>query len=289
MSWQKYDLVFRLQSPLHIGWRKTSNLMQTRGYVMGKNLWAALTARLTCQTGEGDNGQAYVETGKAVQTCFRFSYLYPALKRKNNERENNDGYEIWYPWCEGFDYLFLNSYTSTAVDSTTKSATEGLLHDTEYVAPFARNDDPFTRNDAPVYLKGYCYVQNTESVQGWQKALGKLQVGGERGYGWGRLKLMEGYPQPTGEPTDKPISEIINGRVTAHLKADSATGVTGPIEPLLGWQRNNEKDRRSKWHLSQAMVCYEPGSSVTQPTPPTLYISSEYGLLTTALENRNPC
>ena len=47
MAWQKYDLAFQLLAPLHIGYRKVGNLMQSRGYVPGKNLWAALTARLT--------------------------------------------------------------------------------------------------------------------------------------------------------------------------------------------------------------------------------------------------
>jgi hypothetical protein len=42
-----YHLVLRLRSPLHIGWNKTGNVQRTRSYVTGRNLWGALTMRLT--------------------------------------------------------------------------------------------------------------------------------------------------------------------------------------------------------------------------------------------------
>jgi len=85
MSWQCYDLIFRLMAPLHVGWRKSGNLQQTRGYVPGKNQWAALTARLTREYDDGAKGQRYVEIGQKVQKHFRFGYLYPAL-----------GFALWH-------------------------------------------------------------------------------------------------------------------------------------------------------------------------------------------------
>ncbi|HEX9926566.1 MAG TPA: hypothetical protein VGD99_28225, partial [Anaerolineae bacterium] len=79
MAWQKYELIFRLLSPLHIGHRKVSNLMQSRSYVPGKVLWAALTARLTRDYDNGRDGQRYEKIGNKVCQHFRFGYLYPAL------------------------------------------------------------------------------------------------------------------------------------------------------------------------------------------------------------------
>lgn len=269
MSWQKYDLVFRLHSPLHIGWRKTSNLMQTRKYVPAKNLWAALTARLTRGAGKGAEGQAYVAIGAQVQECFRFSYLYPALK-------DGEEYKVYYPWENEaeFDYLFLDSYASTALNYESQAAEDGLLHDTEFIAPV-------TRTNEPVFLQGYLYLQKKgeelpPALTPWRTALGKVQLGGELGYGWGRIELVKGYPKAV-KGSGEPISMLKDGKITAHLLAENITGVSGVIEPVLGWERNNDDKNDKKWTLSKVNVCYGPGSKVT--TQETSYIMETNHLL----------
>lgn len=262
MTWQKYDLVFRLLAPIHIGWRKTSNLQQTRGYVTGKVFWAALTARLTREADQGANGAAYKEIGDLVQKHFRFTYLYPATL-------NGSGYKTHYPWQDDFDYLFLDSYTSTALNYDNQSAEDGLLHETEFIAPR-------TRTDQPVYLTGSLYTKadlTDERVESWPNVLNKLQFGGERGYGWGRVQLvgdpdqLDGKPI-AGEPQGKLVEETKGNdkvyRTTAHLITENTTNATGPIEPLIGWERNNE-DGKPNWALSKATICYAPGATVTQP------------------------
>ena len=47
-----YRLVFQIKSPLHIGWRRIGNLMQTQYYVPGRSFWGAVTANLTRWLGE---------------------------------------------------------------------------------------------------------------------------------------------------------------------------------------------------------------------------------------------
>jgi len=251
MSWQRYDLVFRLLTPLHIGWRKTSNLLQTRGYVPGKNQWAALTARLTREYGNGAEGGCYREIGKQVQQHFRFSYLYPA-------RSDGDGYKVHYPWEADFDYLFLGSYASAALDYTSQSAADSLLHEAEFVAPR-------TRDDRPVYLAGTVYARTPlpTRLDKWQNVLDKLQFGGEQCYGWGRVRRIM-CQQDEAYGGDEPKVQLAkNDPITAHLKAEGTTGVTGPIEPLIGWERNNKKGK-PRWTLSkEAIICYAPGAVVT--------------------------
>jgi hypothetical protein len=254
MTWQKYDLIFRLCAPLHIGWRKTGNLMQTRGYVPGKNQWAALTARLTRASGRGAEGQAYVAIGEAVQRHFRFTYLYPALSV-------GDGYPMHYPWEADFAYLFLDSYASAALNYDSQSAEDGLLHETELIAPCTRTGDP-------VYLIGSLYVQNNlqSPLDQWREALGKLQLGGEQGYGWGRVALVSATPKEYSE--DEPKGEVATDQkgqsyLTAHLIASNTTGVSGPIEPLIGWERNNSHGDRTWKFSNNAAICYAPGSRVT--------------------------
>lgn len=251
MVWQRYDLVFRLLTPLHVGWRQSGNLKQTRGYVPGKNLWAALTARLTREAGKGADSRAYVRIGDAVKAYFRFGYLYPALS-------NGVGYKTHYPWDEAFAYLFLDSYVSAALNYPAQSAADGLLHETEFIAPC-------TRSGEPVYLTGDLFIQNDlpGELQGWKDALGKLQVGGDRNYGWGRIKLVRCQPDADYRG-DEPQVQVAGGDVlTAHVKAANAARVTGAIEPLIGWERNNERDANSNWRLSKAAtICYAPGSTL---------------------------
>lgn len=267
MSWQKYDLLFRLLTPLHIGWRKTSNLQQTRGYVTGKVFWAALTARLTREADQGADGQAYQDIGDMVQKHFRFTYLYPGTPE-------GSGYKTHYPWQDDFDYLFLDSYTSTALNYDNQSAEDGLLHETEFIAPR-------TRTDQPVYLTGSLYVKDgltDERVENWQNALNKLQFGGERGYGWGRVQLvgdpdhLDGKPI-AGEPQGKLVEETKGNdkvyRATAHLITGNTTNITGPIEPLIGWERNNE-DGKPNWSLSKHTICYAPGATIAPNTTFTI-------------------
>lgn len=259
MSWQKHHLHFRLLSPLHIGWRKTGNLMQTRGYVPARNLWAALTARLTRDFDNGSNAQRYQEIGELVKKHFRFTYFYPALKDSN--------YKPHYPWQENFDYLFLGSYAATALNYQAQAAEEAMLRETEFIAPR-------TRDDQQVYLAGSVYVQTTpplpSPLNNWQEALTQLQIGGEQGYGWGRLHKEScsscGEPIEANAPPAELVKECLANnklvkRLAAHLLATGITGVVGEIEPLAGWERNN-LGVGSPWRLRQEVpICYAPGST----------------------------
>ena len=258
MSWRRYDLTFKLLSPLHIGWRKTGNLQQTRGYVPGKNQWAALTARLTREYDDGADGRRYQKIGEKVQENLRFSYLYPALF-------DGTEYKVHYPWKDDFDYLFLDSYASTAIDYASQSAAEGLLHETEFIAPH-------TRDGCPVYLTGQVYAQThlPAPLDKWQDVLDKLQFGGEQGYGWGRVRRVSCKQDDAYDTTKLTVQVAKNDPITAHLKAANTTGVIGPIEPLIGWERNN-KDDKPNWSLSkEAVICYAPGAIVTMERDFTL-------------------
>lgn len=265
MSWQTYPLAFRLLGPLHVGYRKVGNLQQTRGYVTSKMLWAALTARLTRDALPGAAGADYVRIGAKIDDQIRFSYLYAALDAAG---------PVFHPWQDEatFAYRYLDSYASTALDYDRQSAAEGLLHEVEFIRARAR---PLADENPPqVYLLGQLYVQeelDTELV-GWKEALARLQMGGERGYGWGRLDLRSNLsaPQETGLPT--PQVRLGKGEaLVAHALAVSAAGrpavsaVQGPVEPLVGWERDNRAGRAADkpWRISQALICYAPGSVVT--------------------------
>jgi len=266
-TWREHRLVFALESPLHIGAGKVGNLQRTRSYLPGRNLWAAMTERLVRDTIPSPTSKHYKCMGNQVAKNLIFSYFYPALKEGKK-------YKRYHPWEEEncFAFLFLDSIGSTAIDHSRGAAEHGSLHEVEFIRPKAR---PRSREclGPQVYLVGALYERVGGTPEGWCRALERLQVGGERGYGWGRLRLAQG-PQkdnPAKECTRQwPVKELEAGDYTdAHVLIYNGTSppeglIQGTIEPLIGWERNNEKRARSPWHLSQADIAYAPGALLSQ-------------------------
>ncbi len=255
MAWKAYQVSFRSLSPMHIGWRKLGNLQQTRPYVTGRTLWGALTARLTRESGRSD----YSKVGEQVDLQLAFTYFYPST--------NPTEVALW-PWMEWdkFAWMFLGSYASTSLGNG-HNAEDGSLHETEFIAPYTRENRP-----RPVYLVGYIFEKNDYSIKSyWQDVLNKLQFGGERGYGWGRVRL-EGKCKPVTDDNcfgykldctgDYPVvSALQNDPLLAHAIASDGDCV-GTIEPLVG--RETTDASRHGRNLSQATICWVPGSRVTE-------------------------
>ncbi len=255
MTWAAYQVTFGLLSPLHIGWRKLGNLQQTRPYVTGRSFWGALTARLTRESG----GSNYIDVGKDVDEQLTFTYFYPTIQR--------DGVSLW-PWPDDqwdkFAWAFLGSYASTALENA-RNAEAGSLHETEYIAPY-------TREGEQVYLVGYIFERDNCNLD-WKSALGKLQLGGERGYGWGRVHAKDGYKQINNSKCfdydlllddDRPLLKAPGDmHLLAHTHADTGgadnRGVT--IEPFIG--RETKESTGFGKNISHAQVCWVPGGKVT--------------------------
>jgi hypothetical protein len=130
-----------------------------------------------------------------------------------------------------------------------------------------------------MYIKG----SPDGPLQKWQDALHKLHFGGERGYGWGHVRLCQVIPLPVSpvreNAVEKPEGKTVadekgQHRLTAHLIAEKASNITGTIEPLIGWERNSGNGRA--WKLSdKATICYVPGATVANTQTFTI---GEYGL-----------
>jgi len=244
---------------MHIGYRKIGNLMQTRSYVPGKNLWAALTARLTRDFPNSVWNKGYKYVGKAVQEQILFSYFWPSI----------DGKIPSYFWDQrNFDYLFLDSYVSTALDYSAYSHENGSLHEIEFLAPVARNEQP-------VYLLGDLWANEGQIDEGdWKISMEHLQIGGERTYGWGRLTLCPGWKgndsgcgkTSTGhewrEKDDKIILRLNSyEKIAAHVLAfgkGATEDVLGPLEPIVGREWRNYAGQ----YVSYEDIYFVPGSEV---------------------------
>lgn len=260
MTWNVYRISLRLLSPLHIGWRKLGNLQQTRSYATGRNIWGALTERLA-----RDSGSDYTSTGNQVDEQLAFTYFYPSTMP--------DMVSLW-PWDDEdeFQWTFIGSYSSTALNN--RAAEEGSLHETEYIAPY-------TRHGKSVYLVGYIFEREDCQLR-WRDALKRLRIGGERGYGWGRL-TVEGEPQGNQQECfnykcdctgDRPLIEVPKDKpLLAHTRANHVND-KGFIEPLVGRVTETTTGRFGK-NLCMAEICWAPGTITSNEGK---FIISEKGL-----------
>ncbi len=260
MAWHCYQVVFRLRTPVHIGWGKIGNVQRTRSYITGRVFWGAVTMRLTrdlaSQRGTVAQAQAYRDIGEQVHQCLAYSYFYPATM-------TNGAYQVVWPWEDPsrFRYRFLGSYNSTALSYPQQSAASGLLHEVEFLAPYTIDIGE------PVSVVGYVFASNTCTLP-WQDACQRLQIGGERGYGWGDLALI--HCQPVADDArlfgqigfdgrnERPMLQIEAGQsLLAHTLAKD-TIANGELEPLVGreWQHYPGQQ------VAHAGICFVPGSKL---------------------------
>ncbi len=260
MAWTAYKVVLHLLTPLHIGARKLGNVQYTRPYVTGKALWGALTARLTRDVAA--LGGDYIKVGSQVNEELAFSYFYPA---------SGEQVDLW-PWgdkADEFAWRYLGTYASTALNYTQSAAAEGSLHETEFIAPR-------TRNGQPVNLIGYIFAQAGCNLK-WRDMLSRLQLGGERTYGWGRvakakvesagdllfehwqIELTKNRPVLTATDKDAPLF--------AHARTDGLQA-QGRIEPLVGRQTSDSGKHGEA--PREAEICWAPGAHISADTRITI-------------------
>lgn len=291
MPWHAFRLTLRLLSPLHVGFHKVGNLQRTRPYVPGRNIWAATTARLTRHIAPGD----YQAVGELIAEHCIFGYFFPAVQVDvplypvyHAEGLSYGPMDNAIPPDE-FEHQLISSYASTALDYDRWSAIEGSLHEVERLSAY-------TPTGQAVFLVGHVFVRPDEVPSGtdgsrlryrftldpafdapvrivgeghnhpaFQTLFEGIQVGGERGYGYGRLRLEDGreVSDVFGLPFDgsDPLPTIIVGPgrpFPEHALVEKLDGVRGQIEPLVG--RSTAADGNFGRTLTPVQVCWVPGS-----------------------------
>lgn len=284
MAWHSYQLTYHLSSPLHIGYRKLGNIQRTRYYLPGRNMWGAITARLTRACYAQPRPTDYLAVGDYVRDRVIASYFYLKLA----------GEGPYYPrleqgtWHYGdlpaadFEARFIGSFGSTALTASTWTAEEASLHEIEFIAPQTQTDQPPAR---PVYLQGYLYLDQDRSVAPPPLAdlddatilgyLTELFVGGEQGYGFGRMVRHSEWVGPNVGTSRWPRPRDLSGRTLhAHLKVSQSVHmpVQGPLEPVVGreWangQRGGVR-RGAGQDVSEPIVAWAPGGRFEGDVPP---------------------
>jgi hypothetical protein len=279
MAWTLYRVTWRLESPLHSGFAKLGNIQRTRLYVTGRMLWGALTARLTRDQGRND----YDKVGAEVNKCLKLSYGYLAL--------TEDGTQPVLPayTAEGLQFklgnhlfterdmqrLCLTSYGSTALDYSNNTAVDGSLHEIEFISPRALcRLNPLIDEGAPLYLT--CLIAESDeaststSVKGWKQSIRRLQIGGERNYGFGR---MESHSEPVVShdwwgaefvPDNASVKVQAGGSLPAHTRATSSLPGDqihyGNLEPMVG--RYTTPNGAFGQDVRSDGICWQPGTTL---------------------------
>lgn len=292
MTWQYLPLIYRVLSPIHIGYRSVGIVDRTRYYVLAKNFWAAATAGMTTKQYDRPKAVDYRTVGNLIQKHLRFTYFYLAIHSPENtstnlrfflpEYRNKGTVYLEYPKRESKDFevniepIFIGSYISAGLDYNRNAAMDAMLHEVEYLKPHVI----FQGECFDTYLVGGVWVnpETAEKDEGIRikgskvlkrdiSVLDKLTVGGERGYGFGRLELTENRTDCLGlsrwevqEGSQNSLFIIPPNQTTsilAHVKYEPRQNYEGLLEPIVGREWNAE--RGAGRSIANGTVCIAPG------------------------------
>jgi len=300
MSWSLYLLTFKLKSPLHIGFHKVANLSRTRAYIPARTFWGALTAKLTRKLKSSN----YREVGEFLKNTIRFGYFY--ISDGNNifiPKYTDEGLKFGeLPQVE-FEKRFIRSFISTSVEPYSLTAEEGTLHEIEFISSYelGREDE----EPKPVFIKGVLWVSellesrlkihtdendfsifNNEKYIKFSDLVNKLQIGGERRYGFGQIEIYNIeriHDQNLGNTGFKGIWKEYNNEIElelkendfiwSHVKFSSDLEIKGSIEPLVG---RDWSDKGAGRELRFHGFCWTPGSILVKSN--TFKVTKNFGL-----------
>ncbi len=285
MGWTAYRLVYQAKSPIHIGWHTLGYIKLTRYYITGRAMWGAITANLTRSIGNhGIDG--YKEIGNNVFTGYFYPALNPDLPMLPIFTDTGLAYGD-YARSE-FERLFIKSYGQTAITPDTNTAEDKSLHESEYISPMVN----INGNQRPVYFVGYIFLNDNAEYNGkidierMENALSEISIGGDRKYGWGRLKLDSSAR--TSDMFDFKVKNTLEIEISAdesipaHLEINDSLNLKGDIEPIVGRIWGEVKDPNGEIHrgfgrkISEAKICWMPGSVLLKQE--TLRLDA-YGIL----------
>jgi len=265
-TWNLFQVIFQLNSNLHVGKSKTGNIQYTYPYVHGRTFWGALTARLTRIEKEAPTGKDYKDIGDWISQSLAFSYFFPSVKK-------NPEWLHFFPWrTDPSTNRFISSYCSSPWSIDSQSAQASLLHEIEFICPKTRD------TNEQIYLVGYLGIKNSEIEKyRWRAAMNGLQLGGEIGYGWGAVSC-ESIIDISDDPKIFDFSnvDLSTDRISIHLEAEdilhahtnSQVDAKGQVVPFVCRQwRNDEKKEKilgAGQEINHLGIFWAPGSMVNE-------------------------
>ena len=274
MGWQAYHLTYRAVTPIALGAYRFGFIQRTRYYAPGWTLWGAITAQLTRAILPRAGGDDYETIGHFVKTNLPTSYAYILVDDEPAWPQYREGQFYYGPLSAAeFEARFVTSFGQTAIAPATFTAHTGTLHETELLSP---RDQV---GGEPVLWRFTLYVRQPwrnlpERLEGLEvqkvlDALEHLTLGGDRGYGFGRLvrgeiqgreDLGEGeWPRPLDW---NPQERVLRAHV--ELKDLAGEEVRGRAEPVVRrlWQNDPGEGTWGPGQRRERHLLYAPGSRV---------------------------
>ncbi|MHA1338820.1 MAG: RAMP superfamily CRISPR-associated protein [Promethearchaeota archaeon] len=304
MGWHLYLISFKLKSPLCIGFYKINRLLRTRLYVPARPFWGALTAKLTRSLKLYNYNCNYREIGEFLKKVMRFGYFYISTGKNifiPKYTENGLMFDNLLQFK--FENKFISSLISTSIEPHSHTAEKGMLHEIEYINPYTiLNEDECP---TPVFLKGLLWISNKANKKFTVKInkniffmsdnnikvkfsdlIKTLQIGGERKYGFGLLKLIDfkeindtelynlglnGIWEENEEGINIKLKK--NEFIWAHTRYNSDLKIKGVIEPIVN---RNWSTKGTGRELETLGLCWAPGSILMEDK--VFKIIEDYGL-----------
>lgn len=293
VKWNKYKVVFEALSPISIGYGKLGFVKLTRHYIPAKNIWAATIQYLT-EKNFPDKclNENYKKIEKIVEENIRFSYFFLTFNNKVYQPVFNKAEGLRYGdnnesiSAEEFQSKFIYSYASTAIDPVKATAQEDMLHEVEYINWRVEENGSII----PIYFTGYLWIKNGLSTQDLNQIY-NLNVGGERAYGFGRVKkiafeytgseifdtVIDSCPNNNGPKISREMLLNSQNYLNAHMICnDSDISFSGILEPVVGREWNKEHSTKGAGrHITQGKICLAPGTYIENP--PQFFILNPKG------------
>lgn len=288
MSWDGLSLCFELLSPLFVGYlpnRSGTVVAPTRYYVPSKTIWGAVTASLTPRLYDNPQAKNYKTVGCEIKENVCFSYFYLT-----------DGKQIYTPEYTGeglkwggkpdaeFRNKFIDSFVSTAKNRASGTAKDQTLHEIEFIRHQIKLN---AHKTGKVYLAGKVWFKNGFAING-QKIEKKnnslvavpkdinlfkdLVIGGDRSYGFGRVKYVELTTKiddifKINNSEDLKIKYTKGEPLIAHLKYDESLHFKGDIEIIAEREypdskSDNEQNFKPKPKLKNYGYYFAPGTLI---------------------------
>jgi hypothetical protein len=293
--WKALRLVFRAESPIHIGWHDLGMIQRTRYYIPARAIWGAMVAGYAARHKNGKGvPEIYQNAQKDLESWFRSTCFFPKcgldgnLMRPqflNQKKSDGDRHGLYYGDLHPteFEARWVFSQTSTAIEASCLAAEDQALHESEYLSPVARSEEsdvPRTIAQRHLHFEGYVFFTSNLTEDDISSALGAISIGADRRYGWGRLKnvTQEASSDIFGFLLDdfhgygpglKPNGKLFH--LPGHLNVENTEDccLAGDLEVLSGrdWyvpcaQNLNDKQPRSGagQQLTGANLCWVPGT-----------------------------
>ena len=283
--WKRIDIIFKLKSPLHIGYMpfRGSVVSPTRYYVPGKNFWGAVTRKLTEHLFENPDASKYREIGEKVINNFRFSYFYLFDEEiaylpcyKNNELKFGNGNKLIDKF--EFEHRFIGSRILTAIDGRSGTAKDESLHEIEFINNSFKDKNGnfgdtkiigcvWVRENAKIDEKNIAIKEDGIFI-GDFNIIEELILGGESKYGFGHVLFSSinnvRFPMKEKVEDDKIKVEINKEEsLPAHFKYEKNIKFMGEIELLTG--RGYFDPEKLKNDKNNTKIAGNPGGIISKP------------------------